>query len=236
MDTPFETICSQVSDFARHVHNIVDEIPTFDFSVDIDRSSKKIQLRASVNLYGDVIIKSAEILPEGEKWRIDGIHITDVSQLRSLYLPFVFKKFQLGILQLIQWAPEQAVGLGWSYSLYENTILMYRGNVYQNAVTIGLTPPLSSLGVQIRVERTANMCATDIRGQLIFDGHSSYRFKSVQDLRRKFDGTLARAHSANRAGASAEDDNLGTATSDSQAIWTAIDKLATMMTYKLPGI
>ena len=236
MDIPFKTICSHVSEFETHVNNIAHTIPTFEFCVDIDRSSKKIQLRASVNLYGDVIIKSAEISHDGEKWRIDGIHITDVSQLRSLYLPFVFKKFQLGILQLIQWAPEQAVGLGWTYSFLENTILMYKGNVYQNAVTIGLTPSLSHLGVQIRVERTANMCTTDICGQLIFDGHSSYRFKSVQDLRRKFDGTLARARSVNRAGASAEDDNLGTTTTDSQAIWTAIDKLATMMTYKLPGI
>ena len=236
MDTPFETICSQVSDFARHVHNIVDEIPTFDFSVDIDRSSKKIQLRASVNLFGDVIIKFAEILHYGEKWRINGIHIEKIEQLRSLYLPFVFKKFQLGILDLIQWAPEQAAQRGWSYSFLESTILMYRGNVYQNAVTIVLTPPLSHLGVQIRVDRTDDMCTTNIRGQLVFDGHSSHRFESVGALKAKFAGTLARAHSTNRAGASAEDDNLGTATSDSQAIWTAIDKLATMMTYKLPGI
>ena len=236
MDAPFETICSQVSEFAIHVNNIAHTIPTFEFCVDIDRSSKKIQLRASVNLYGDVIIKSAEILPEGEKWRIDGIHITDVSQLRSLYLPFVFKKFQLGILHLTQWAPEQAKQRGWSYSLYENTTLINKGRVYQNAVAIGLTPPLGGLGVQIRVDRTDDMCTTNIHGQLIFDGHSSYRFESVQDLRTKFDGTLASAHSANSGDGSPDDADWGTTTTDSQAIWTAIDKLTTMMTYKLPGI
>ena len=155
----------------------------------------------------------------------------------EVYIPsFCFQEVSVGILDLIQWAPEQAAQRGWSYSFLESTVLMYKGLVYQNAVTIVLTPPGSNLGVQIRVNRFDDMCTTNIRGRLVFDGHSSHSFESVRALKAKFDGTLARAHSTNRAGPSSEDANLGTTTTDSQAIWTAIDKLATMMTYKLPGI
>ena len=218
MDADFQSIHTQVETFKQHIQR--NQRVTFSFSVD--------NMRIALNASTDTNVKSATITHNGTRWIIDNIPIFNIQEIRSKYLPFIFKEFQQGIMSLMEWISIQATELHWSCAWYENKTLMSRGYEYKPAGNIMLADTTRRDVFNITINRTDDMCTDKIDGLMKFKDMPVVAFTSLDEIKQSFHRLIDEwVHETS------EQPSTGF---DSHAIWTAIDKLATMMTYKLPGI
>ena len=216
MDADFQSIHTQVELFKQHIQ--CNQRVTFSFSAG--------NMRIALNASTDTNEKSATIKHNGTKWVIDNIPIVNIQEIRSKYLPFIFKEFQQGIMSLMEWISIEARGLHWSYAWYENKTLMHKGYEYKIAGNIMLADTTRRDVFKISINRTDDMCTKNIEGLMVFKDMPAVAFTSLDDIEQSFHRLI-------------EDWEYETSEQPStdfgsHAIWTAIDKLATMMTYKLP--
>ena len=228
MELDFNSICAHVNLFTVEIRQITQTVQTFKFNSRIIPSTKSIQLKAEVNAPRCSYVKSVNILHDGTNWTIDAIPMLDITKVRSLYLPFVFRNFQLGVMHVKQWASRKAGDLGWNYEFFENNGLMPVSGLNQNTFSIRLIHPHllgNTYVIHIDINKMLdNMCSYDLHGTLSYTDGPELEFTSVRELETRFFNIQERP-SSRKTPESEPRDSL-----NSQAVWTALDKLATMIT------
>ena len=216
MTNVFQSIRAQVQSFGEDIRGISAVYPGFTFSIEEVTEEQRILLTGTVACPDYSDSKSATIANNGSKWTIDGRHITDTNEVKSLYLPFVFKRFQLGYLNILEQIPKIAEQLRMLTAIYESPYLRERGNLYVNAFIIELSNVDDTKFIQINVNRNEQMDTDQIRGLLKIYDNPGFTFTSVSELMHKLELFEVRERPL---------------TTGSAAVWMALDKLAMIMTH-----
>jgi len=216
MTDVFQSIRAQVQSFGDDIRGISAVYPGFTFSIEEVTEEQRILLTGTVACPDYSDSKSATIANNGSKWTIDGRHITDTKEVKSLYLPFVFKRFQLGYLNILEQIPKIAEQLNMLTAVVESPYLRERGHLYTNAYIIELSDVDDTKFIQIKVNRNEQMDTDQIRGLLKIHDNPGFTFTSVSELMHQLELFVVHERQL---------------TTGSAAVWMALDKLAMIMTH-----
>jgi len=216
MTDVFQSICAQVQSFGDDIRGISAVYPGFTFSIKEIADEQRILLTATAALSDSFDSKSATIANNGSKWTIDGLYITDTYKVKSLYLPFVFKRFQLGVLNILEQIPKIEEQLHMLTAVFESPYLLVRGLEYTNALVIRLSNVDDTEFIYINVNRNEQMDTDQIRGLLKIHDNPGFTFTSVSELMHKLELFVVQERQL---------------ITGSAPVWMALDKLAMIMTH-----